>query len=515
MAYREVRDVDIGEILRRWQRGDSQRQIAVATGVSRNTVAKYIELAEGAGIGRDQPATEVQLAGLHAQSQLPGRQRGPNDELLSQHEAQLQEWVCREQLQLTRVHELLRQRLGVQVSYKGLYRFVLARDWLPAHRGTVRMSATKPGEVAEVDFGYLGRIADPLTGQLRKAWAFVLVLVFSRHMHVTITFRQDISAAIAAFEAGWAFFQGIPRRVIIDNFSAAVDKADNYDPLLNRVLAEYSQHRGFILDPARVRHPKDKPHTERGVPFVRERLYKGGIFRDLDDANRQATVWCREIAGQRVHGTTRQQPLAVFEAIEQPALLPWDGVPYDVPNWARPKVARDYHISFDKALYSVPERYRGRRVDVRGDRQLVRVYWSGELIKTHPRKAPGERSTDYNDYPAHRRAYAIRAPEDCIRTGQQQGEHIGRFLTELLAGEFPWAKLRQAYKCLRLADKYGAERVNNACERAVVYGLVNVFRLEKMLQLNIEQRALELSVPEGEPPPGRFALPGSAFTVQP
>jgi len=280
-------------------------------------------------------------------------------------------------------------------------------------------------------------------------------------------------------------------------------------------LAEYSQHRGFILDPARVRHPKDKPHTERGVPYVRGRLYKGGIFRDIDDANRQAVAWCREIAGQRIHGTTRQQPLAVFEAIEQPALLRWDGVPYDVPNWGRPKVARDYHISFDKALYSVPERYRGRRVDVRGDRQLVRVYWSGALIKTHPRMAPGERSTDYNDYPAHRRAYAIRAPEECIHTGQQQGEHIGRFLTELLAGDFPWAKLRQAYKCLRLADKYGAERVNRACERAVDYGLLNVFRLEKMLQLNIEQRTLELPPSESEPPPGRFALPGSAFTVLP
>ncbi len=133
MAYREVRDVDIGEILRRWQGGDSQRQIAAAIGVSRNTVAKYIELAEGAGIGREQPATAAQLASLHAQSQLPGRQRGPNEDLLSRHEAQLQQWVCHDQLQLTRVHELLGQRLGVQVSYKGLYRFVLARDWLPAH----------------------------------------------------------------------------------------------------------------------------------------------------------------------------------------------------------------------------------------------------------------------------------------------------------------------------------------------------------------------------------------------
>lgn len=147
MGYREVRDVDIGEVLRRWQGGESQRTIGAATGLSRNTVAKYIGLAARAGIDRGRPATASELAGLHAQTQLPGRQRGLNEELLSQHEAQLQEWVCRERMQLTRVHELLLERLGVKVSYMGLYRFVLARGWLPAHRGTVRMAATKPGEV--------------------------------------------------------------------------------------------------------------------------------------------------------------------------------------------------------------------------------------------------------------------------------------------------------------------------------------------------------------------------------
>src|SRR5690348_6347632 len=138
MGYREVRDVDIGEVLRRWQGGESQRKIAAATGLSRNTVAKYIELAGQAGIDRDRPVTDNEVAGLRGHSQLPGRQRGPNEELLSQHETQLQEWICRERMQLTRVHELLLERLGVKISYKGLYRFVLAREWLPAHRGTVR-----------------------------------------------------------------------------------------------------------------------------------------------------------------------------------------------------------------------------------------------------------------------------------------------------------------------------------------------------------------------------------------
>ena len=505
--------MDIRELLRRKEAGDSQRQIAAATGLSRVTVAKYIKLAEQTGVGIASQASDTELVVLQSQRQPRGRKRGPTEEVLSKHEEQIQLWVCHDHLQLTRVHELLRQNLRVTVNYKALYRFVVAKEWLPAHRGTVRMADTQPGEVLEVDFGYLGRLLDPETTRLRKAWAFSMVLGFSRHMFVFITFKQDMPAAIAGFEAAWAFFGGVVRRVVLDNFSAAVDTADNYDPVLNRTLAEYSQYRGFILDTARVRHPKDKPKTERSIQFARGRFYQGGTFRDIVDAQEQATRWCRELAGQRIHGTTRQQPLAVFEQIEQAALLPWDGEPYDVPTWARPKVAPDYHISFSKALYSVPYRYRGRRVDARGDRQLVRVYLDGQLIKTHPRKGPGGRSTDENDFPPEKRGYALRAPQLCITKGQEQGPFIGQFITELLAGDFPWARLRQAYKCLRLADKYGAERVNTACERAVAYDMLNVRRLESMLTRGLEQQAAEPSSPTpAAPPPGRFALPGTAFS---
>lgn len=506
--------MDIREVLRRWQAGDSRRQIAAATGLSRDTVAKYIKLAEKEGLKSASQADDRLVAALQGQRQPRGRKRGPNEDVLSKHEEQLQLWVCHDHMQLTRVHELLLQQLRVKVSYHALYRYVLAKQWLPGHRGTVRMADSKPGEVLEVDFGYLGRFLDPDTERLRKAWAFCMVLPFSRHMFVFLTFRQDIPAAIAAFEAAWAFFGGgVVRRVVLDNFAAAVDKADNYEPVLNRVLAEYSQQRGFILDTARVRHPRDKPHTERSVIFVRNRFYKGGTFRDITDGQAQATRWCLEIAGQRIHGTTRLQPLAVFEQIEQATLLSWDGQPYDVPIWAKPKVANDYHIQFAKALYSMPYRYRGRRVDVRGDRQLVRAYVDGQLIKVHPRKGPGGRSTDENDYPPEKVGYALRAPERCIQKGAEQGPAIGEFLTNLLAGDFPWARLRQAYKCLRLADKYGAERVNAACERAVAYDLLNVRRLESMLTRGLDHQAVEqVNTASLAPPPGRFALPGSAFS---
>ena len=61
------------------------------------------------------------------------------------------------------------------------------------------------------------------------------------------------------------------------------------------------------------------------------------------------------MAGQRVHGTTRKVPLAVFGGEEQQALLPCDGEPYDVPDWRTATVHPDYHIAYRRALYSAPQ----------------------------------------------------------------------------------------------------------------------------------------------------------------
>ena len=84
-------------------------------------------------------------------------------------------------------------------------------------------------------------------------------------------------------EAAWAFFEGVPNYLVIDNLPSAVAGVDPLHPRLTRGFLEYSQHRGFISDPARVRHPRDKPRVERGVPYVRERFFKGGEFTGLAD----------------------------------------------------------------------------------------------------------------------------------------------------------------------------------------------------------------------------------------
>lgn len=518
MGYREVRRMEIGEVLRRWQRGESRRAIARATGLSRNTVSKYIEIARAAGLTRDGPSPAAELLAKLAQSQRPGPPAGQETRQsarLEPYREQIAEWLATERLQVTRIQELLGQR-GVPVRYTTLRRFIAEAGLRPQTRTTVRLADPPPGAIAEMDFGRLGPLVDPTTGKRRVVWGLVIVLASSRHSFVWPLIQQTLAEVIAALEAAWRFFGGIPERLILDNFPAAVAGPDPLTPRPTVGFLEYSQARGFLVDPARVRRPQDKPHVERGIRYVRERFWKGGTFRDLADARRQAEHWCREVAGQRVHGTTRQLPLVVFRDRELAHLRPYDGVPYDVPIWREVTVHRDHHLQFEQALYSVPAAScpPGTKLEVRGDRELVRLYRRGELIKVHPRQPKGGRSTAPEDYPPERATYALRSPERIREQARELGSAIGRFAERLLTGPLPWAKLRQGQKLLRLADRYTAARLEAACARALGFDLIDVRRVERILILALDRES-QPAPPAADRlqtlPPGRFARPGSAF----
>ena len=321
MAYREVSRVEIAEVVRRWQSGESQRQIASGTGLSRKTVRRYIRAGVEAGLTRDGPVPSedqlTRLVGLTLCS--PRKVEIPTEEVLAPWADQVYEWLTADRLQVTRIHELLAAR-GCEVSYASVGRFHpsagLGRDEAPRRCGWRRAHQAK---VAEMDFGRLGLIEDPETGRRRAVWALIIILTYSRHSFVWPTFSQKLVDVIEGLEAAWAFFEGVPKYLVIDNFPAAVAGVDPLHPRLTRGFLEYSQHRGFISDPARVRHPRDKPRVERGVPYVRERFFKGGEFTGLSDMRSAARRWC--LGGGRTEDT-RHHPQAA------PDRLPPGGAPH-------------------------------------------------------------------------------------------------------------------------------------------------------------------------------------------
>jgi hypothetical protein len=320
---------------------------------------------------------------------------------------------------------------------------------------------------------------------------------------------QTTEALVEGLDAAWKFFGGVTHRVVLDNTSAAIVRASAQDPTINPSFAEYAQARGFFIDPARVRHPRDKARVENQVPFVRERWFAGESFSDdivlLRDA---AEAWSREVAGGRLHGTTRRVPREVFAAEEQRFLLPAPTEPFDVPRWSEPKVHPDHHVQVARALYSVPTRYIGKKLRARVDKKTVRLYLQGDLIKTHPRMPPGKRSTDTNDYPVGKAPYASRSVVSLITRARGLGEHVGIYAERLLAGPLPWMKMRQGYGLIRLCERYGVDKVDALCKRSLAFDVIDVPRLERMLR--------QAQVAEEAAPVGRVVpLPTSRFARDP
>lgn len=394
MAYRELGVIEIREVLRRFGLGEGVRAIARGTGSDRKTVAKYVAAAVALGLRRgDPPPTDEQVASVIAavHAAAGGRPADVPDRLAA-HRDQIATWLA-DGLRLTKVHRRLRAQ-GVAVPYSSLHRFAQAHLGFGAPTVTVRVAEPPPGEAAEVDFGMLGLWFDPASERRRRVYGLLITLCFSRYAFLAITLRQDLPAVLDGLEAAWTFFGGVVRRLVADNLTPVVTRADRYTPGINRVFLEYAQYRGFVVDPAVPAHPTGKPKVERSIPYTREDFFRGESFHDLADMQTRALVWSRDVAGTRLHGTTRQVPRIVFETVEQPTLLPLAPEPFDRPTWARATVHPDHHLQFRHALYSVPTRYIGHRVEVRGDSRLVRIYLHRELIKVHAPQPPGGRATD-------------------------------------------------------------------------------------------------------------------------
>lgn len=503
MAYREVTMLEVKEVLRQWVDGGRKKAIARRVGVDRNTVRSYIKIAEqcglkqGGGLGS---LTEERLAEVLVALKVPPAH--PRGETWAQCEAH-RDFIAerlKKGIRLSKVRKLL-QRCGVTLPYPTLHRFAVAELDFGRGAPTMPVADCQPGEELQLDTGWVGYLEPDEQGKRRRFRAWIFTSVCTRHRFVYPTFHETTVEAIAACEAAWAFFGGVFRVIIPDNTKAIVQDPDPINPLINRTFLEYAQARDFVIDPTRIRHPKDKARVERAVQPTRDDCFAGEQLRSLEDARARGHYWSLHEYGLQRHTRTQRLPLEHFESEEKARLRPAPTAPYEVPLWCEPKVAPDQHAQVAKALYSLPRAYRGRKLHARADRTTVRFYDGWQLVKTHPRQPPGGRSTDATDFPPEQAAYALRDVAFLERQAHQHGPSVGRFAHGLLEGPLPWTRMRRVYALLGLCRRYGSARVDETCALALAADMLDVRRLERMLQLG--------------PPPQRSAPPPEGARVIP
>jgi len=402
-------------------------------------------------------------------------------------------------------------------SYDTLRRYAMEELGWQKKEPTILLEDPPPGQEAQVDFGRMGMLLDTATGRMRALWVLIVTLSFSRYQFVWPTFVQTTDAVCDGLDRAWWFFGAMSRTIVPDNMSSVIKKSDALNPAIVASFLDYVQARGIFVDPARVRSPKDRPRVENQVAYVRESWWDGETFTDLDDTQRSAERWSRDIAGMRVRGSTRKVPRDAFDETEKSLMLAPPTEPFDVPLWAEHAgVHPDHHIQIARALYSVPTLYRSKHVRARADKTTVKIYFGTDLIKLHARKPPGGRWTDTSDYPVGKAAYALRSVDGLVAKAKRKGLHVGIYAERLLGGPLPWTRMRQAYALLRLCEKYGDGRVEAVCQSALAFDAVDVERITRMLK-----RATKPASPEHvgdnkvvQLPLPRFARPEQHFETR-
>lgn len=509
--YREVTMIEFKEILRLWQEQVPKKRIAAQLGLDPKTVRRYLSAAEAAGLRAEMETfSDEQVRDvLLALQPSGGRPHGQDWARCGEQREVIQRWLA-QGLRLTKIRKLL-ARQGVSITYPTLYRFAVEQLQFGRAATTVPILEGEPGQELQVDTGWVGQLTLPLSAQKHRrfrAWIFTAVL--SRYRFVYPTFEETTRRAIEACEAAWEFYGGIFRVLIPDNTKAIIAQPDALTPHLTLAFLEYAQARNFHVDPARVRHPRDKARVERAVPSVREDCFAGEILATLDDARARACHWCCEEYGLRRHSRTQRLPREHFEAEEKALLLPAPTTPFDIPLWSEPKVPRDLLVVVAKAFYSVPHSFQREILSVRADQQTVRFYHHNVLIKIHPRKPPGGRSIDAHDYPVERSVYALRDVTSLQRQAASHGEAVGRFAAALLDNPLPWTRMRRVYALLGLARRYGSARVNEVCAIALAAEMFDVRRLQRMLEQAATPSA---TAPATALPVARFLRPASQYAL--
>lgn len=480
--------MEILELLRQLRLGSSDRTIADLLRLNRRTVARYRVWANQQGLLTGEVPTAGALQQL-VRATLPTPLPPQQTSSLEPYREEIMTYRARG-MELAAIRARLEEVHQHPISYGAVWRLVKRLE-TSVPEVYVRVEG-QPGAEAQVDFGYAGLQIDPATGQLRKSWVFVLVLSWSRHLYAEIVFDQRVETWLLCHRHAFEYFGGVPARVVLDNLKSAILRSSVHEPTAQRAYRECAEHYGFLIDPNPPRSPHLKGKVEQGgVHYVKRNFLAGREPEPIDTLNAKLLTWCEQVAGRRRHGTTQQMPLERFRQGEQGALLPLPRTPYDLAVWAKLRLHRDCHVTFDRSYYSAPYRFVGQTLWVRGGARTVELFTAAhELVATHDRAtAPGERYTYLAHLPPEKVPGLVLNRADCQVQAEEIGPATAAIVRRLLAHR-PEDRLKVAGRLLRLAGHYGPERLELACARACYFGAGDYVGVKRILQAGLEQQPL-------------------------
>lgn len=446
------------------EEGVPKKTIARRLGVDPRTVRKYIRRIEQ---GEAQP------------------RRAPVSRKLDRYRDRIQA-MTEKGLSAVQIWQDLGREPRFTASYETVKRLV--RRLRPVEVKVYSRLTFRPGQEAQIDFGDVGRML--VGGRRRRVYLFVMTLCYSRLAYYELTVNQTVPTFLRAIRRGLEFFGGAPGRLKPDNLRSAV--------LLNQLGERYYQedffrfcrHYGMVPDAARPATPTDKGRVERDIGYAKGNWLRGREFPDVVAAQAALSRWREQIANVRLHGTTRQRPVDLFEQQERGHLQPLPEDAFEISTWGRYKVRKDVHVHVEGNYYSAPWRLAGQWVTVRLRDDEVAVFAEGQQVASHVRaEGKGHTSTDPAHLPPTKRLATQEIHQRRVMVIRQAGPHCAEYLGRLREGR--WIHGDQLGRLARLVAAYGEAALDRACRRALFYGATDgAARLERILSRGLHDQPL-------------------------
>ncbi len=503
MSNRRFEMYQYRQVICRMRLGESDRTIAKAGLMGRKKASELRSIALEQGWLTPGPLPENSVLAERFEDRDPHH---PQASLVIPYQAQVKSW-WEEGIQGTTIYQALVRKYGFDGSYSSVRRHLQKLEGF--HPRATTILEFEPGEAAQVDFGSGPKIINVFTGEEISTWAFVMTLAWSRHHYAEIVRDQKVETWLGCHRRAFEFFGGVPRKLIIDNPKCAITRACFRDPVVQRSYGELAEGYGFLISPCPPRDPKKKGRVESGVKYVKRGFMPLRDFRSLSDSNRQLKEWILGEAGNRIHGTTKQKPLTLFAEAEKHMLQPLPDVPPELATWAKVKVHGNCHIQFEKAFYSVPFRLVHQQLWLKATETNVKLFHKLDLVSIHPRlQRAGMRSTVDDHLPPAAIAYKMRDPQWCLK----QADEIGpccKQLIEILFADRVLDNLRAAQGIISLSKRFGNNRLEAACKRALDYdnpryGIVKTILNKGLDQLPLPEQPLLEELGEPYRGKGRF-----------
>lgn len=490
MAGQRIDIMELRQLIQLKRKGLSNRMVAQALGVSRNTVNSYVRAFSEHELNYQQleKLSEVELCGLFPQTD--SKDTGRYEQLAAYFPtfaSELRKTGCTLQVLWNRYLE----------AHPEGYRYTQFVHHFNAWKGRTKASGIlrhQAGRKLFMDFaGKTLSWVDRDTGEIHPAQVFVAILPCSQYTYVQATGSQKREDLVRAITDCKSWLGGVTKAIVGDNMKAVVARGHKYAPVINKTLKDLALHYGCVIDPTRPYHPQDKALVEGAIRLVYQRIYyplaSQTFFSlaELNQAIRQLLGPYNDYRFQNRPTTRRQQ----FLEIEQPALDPLPPTPYQLRHYKRAKVQKISHIYLgtDKNYYSVPHRYVGHHVEVQYTADVVEIFYGGERIAHHKRsRTAGKYTTIGTHMPSTHQVYNDWNPGWFASRAARIGPYAESYIRRLIAQyDYPEIGYKQAQGILALIKTYPPERVEAACRRAAQGHRAGYRTITNILTNNLDQ----------------------------